>query len=423
MDQLNGHFVLRAKVSENLLDVLENQLVQLGRLNVWHGTDGKLTHNLGWDDSFCTSTRKGALDTVDRQGWVSPAVLQNVLFVVVQASFGTTGSVQLIHRKVNVVIQSIFLFCQRSDHVGNAWHQNLTVSINQSGQNTHQIGHGLCHNTTENTRVQVGTWTFHSHSVVVAATQTVGQHGFGCSKPVVVGNTNSVDSLEILLGFLRNKAIQTERTRFLHSFETAHQVDWKFPAQGVVGLNDVEPAQNWTFVVGGTTTVQNFSGSVVVHGEWLSVPTVLLKSWLHVVMAVNQNGLLGRVRSKAGQNNRRQSERWVGNWRWSCAQVLQSDVCETQGCKFVDQKSRHVHDFWSKGLVRRNGRDGNGFGQTVDELRLQLIDLGKQWLQGEFIERHGEKWGKKGVSSSRLECTRDGRLEDAGECRTPICRV
>lgn len=110
VDQLHLHLVLGVELLEDLGDMGEHQLIQFGRFNVRHRSDGELTRDFSRDHCFGTSARERSLDTVDGQGWVSPSVLQDILLVVVQSGLGARRSLQLIYREVNVVVQGILFF-------------------------------------------------------------------------------------------------------------------------------------------------------------------------------------------------------------------------------------------------------------------------------------------------------------------------
>ena len=112
-----------------------------------------------------------------------------------------------------------------------------------------------------------------------------------------------------------NELIQPLASALLHSFKAEAQVDGKFESERLVGLEDIQPAEDRALVVRRSTS--NQSPGLIIHnkGEWFSIPAIALVSlvrssvsgnrcstaergrWgkthgLYVVVAVDKDGLL-----------------------------------------------------------------------------------------------------------------------------------
>lgn len=96
--------------------------------------------------------------------------------------------------------------------------------------------------------------TLNLHVEVRDTTETVGQTRLGGTQPVVIRNTDSINILEVLVGFSENQSIQTFRTRFFHTFKTELEVNRQFETESLVGFNNVDPTEDRTLIVRRTTT-------------------------------------------------------------------------------------------------------------------------------------------------------------------------
>jgi hypothetical protein len=50
-------------------------VAEVGGFHVRHGSDGEFSLYTGWDDGLCAGGGKGAFDSVEGKGWVTPASL------------------------------------------------------------------------------------------------------------------------------------------------------------------------------------------------------------------------------------------------------------------------------------------------------------------------------------------------------------
>lgn len=66
-------------------------------------------------------------------------------------------------------------------------------------------------------------------------------------------NADAVHPIEVaalpLLRLAFDELVQALAAALLHALEAEPQIDGKFKAEGLVSLEDVDPAQHWTFVV------------------------------------------------------------------------------------------------------------------------------------------------------------------------------
>lgn len=106
--------------------------------------------------------------------------------------------------------------------------------------------------------------------------------GLCSSQPVIITDANTVGILEELLGFLLDEFIETFRTVLLHSLKAHQQVDGKFNASLLMGLNDIEPAKDRAFIVCGTPSVKSISLGIVCKDKWFCCPPVIFQSRLTI---------------------------------------------------------------------------------------------------------------------------------------------
>jgi hypothetical protein len=139
---------------------------------------------------------------------------------------------------------------------------------------------------------------------------------------------DSIDISKILFGFSQNEIVKTLRARLLHTLKAHLQVNGKIQAQILVGLNNIDPSEDRTFVITASTT-KKLTLLVLNEFEGISVPAVLEQSLdsqinnkphafyitdnittyrLNIVMSINKHGLLGRVVAIGGENNGRKVE-------------------------------------------------------------------------------------------------------------------
>lgn len=98
----------------------------------------------------------------------------------------------------------------------------------------------------------------------------------------LVTDAASIDAGEKVVLVLPDQLVETNASRLLHSFKAELEVDGQVLSQLLVRLNDVDPAQNGTLVVGAASAVQS-AGLFIRHQlERLAIPAVGLECWLHI---------------------------------------------------------------------------------------------------------------------------------------------
>lgn len=75
--------VLASEFLELLGYVLLNEFSDFGRVHVRNGTDRELANDLGGHNSLVARAVESTLNAVKGQGWVSPAMLQNITHFIV----------------------------------------------------------------------------------------------------------------------------------------------------------------------------------------------------------------------------------------------------------------------------------------------------------------------------------------------------
>jgi len=93
----------------------------------------------------------------------------------------------------------------------------------------------------------------------------------------------------------------------LHTLKAHAEVDGELKTELLVGLDGVQPSENGTLVIGGTTS-NELTLLVLNQLEGLGGPTILLEGRLDIVMAIDQDGLLGGITAIGTQDNRRELE-------------------------------------------------------------------------------------------------------------------
>ena len=105
--------------------------------------------------------------------------------------------------------------------------------------------------------VQIFAAALNLQEKVANSTESIGDARLGLSQPVVVGDADVVDSLhEVCAGPGVKEVIESLGSGFLHALEAELHVDGHFNAAFLVGLQDVDPAQDGALVVASTTTIK-----------------------------------------------------------------------------------------------------------------------------------------------------------------------
>ena len=96
------------------VDVLDNAGIDLLGDHVGDRADRELSNDLGGDHSLGSSSREGALNSVERERGVAPAALQGINVVVVDGVLGINGSVESAQVEVQGRVRSLLSSCKSS---------------------------------------------------------------------------------------------------------------------------------------------------------------------------------------------------------------------------------------------------------------------------------------------------------------------
>ena len=363
------HVVLGAELLEHLVDVVVDALVGLFNVHVGHGTDRELANDLGGDDRLGSGGGEGTLDTVDGQGREAPAGHEGRLLVLEDGGLAAERLVERLHGEGNVVVQALLLGGHGGDLLGDALDLDLAVSVDERAEDADKIGHGLLGGTAKDTRVEIGTGARNLDAVVVAATETVGQARALGAEPVVVADAHGVGIGKVLLALGHDELLQTVRAVLLHALEAHEEVDGELDTGGLVSLDGVEPAQDGPLVVSGTAAQH---AAVLLDGKLkgLGLPAVALLGGLDVVVTVDEDGALALVVAVAGEDDGREVE--VGA-------LLLAERTELNGGaevgQLVGEPLAHADDIRAAGSLGRDGGDGDGLAQALDEVAGQGVHL------------------------------------------------
>jgi hypothetical protein len=112
---LNVKGILAIQFSKLGMNVLLDKIGNGVGLHIRNRTDGELANDLGWDNSLVARVVESTFNTVNGKGRVSPAVLQNFTFSVMNVDLAANSAVELMHLKGKVVIGFFLLLC-KIDH-------------------------------------------------------------------------------------------------------------------------------------------------------------------------------------------------------------------------------------------------------------------------------------------------------------------
>jgi len=182
------------------------------------------------------------------------------------------------------------------DHVVNTRDENGSILCDQFPQEGDEGSHGFVHGSAKNTRVEVAGWAGDFNEHIRQTAEPIGDTRSTGVEPVVVGlkadsvngsvplrkstyNTDGVDAVEpaiLPFGMLdSDEFIKADTSTLLHAFEDETEIHREFNPQIFMGLKDVEPTQDGTLIVRGTT-----SNELAVIGdgqsERIGVPSVTL---------------------------------------------------------------------------------------------------------------------------------------------------
>lgn len=314
--EADAHFVLALQFCELLFYVLKDTFVHFAALHIRHGADAEFARHLGRDDGFRARSGEGAFDAMDAEGRIAPSGHERVFLGLVDARFAAKRLEEIIHRIADAAIDLFFLLRYRRDHLVDAGDADFPVRVNQRPENTDKIRYWLLRCASKNSGMEILARPFDLKAVVVATTQSVRQAWFLRAEPVVVGYADRVRFLKesTLLAFLLYKVLESFAAVFFHALETHEEVDGEVDVSGFVRLQDVQPAQHGTFVVGAASAVHT---ALVVDGEGerIGVPAVFLQSGLDVVVSVHEDGSTGSVGAMASNDYWREGQMgfpWLG---------------------------------------------------------------------------------------------------------------
>jgi hypothetical protein len=141
--------------------------------------------------------------------------------------------------------------------------------------------------------------------------------GFSRSKPIVIADADAIGILEEFLGFLLNELIQTFRAIFFHALEAHKKIHRELDVCFLMCLNDIQPSQHRPFIVRRSPTVQSIGFGIMNEHKGFRRPSVVLQGrstkstrfleygYVHIIMSVDENGLLFGIGTISSQDDRR----------------------------------------------------------------------------------------------------------------------
>lgn len=164
-----------------------------------------------------------------------------------------------------------FFVISSIDHIVNTGDKNSSVRCDKLPQEGDKVSHRFVHGSTKDTRVQVTRRTADFDEHIDQTTKTVGDTRSASVEPIVIRleivlsrtwrdsatkayNADSVDAVEPAIsspGMLgSDEFMETKTSAFFHSFEDEAEIHGKLKLQVPVRLEDIEPSQDRTLVVG-----------------------------------------------------------------------------------------------------------------------------------------------------------------------------
>ncbi|RUP49025.1 hypothetical protein BC936DRAFT_143453 [Jimgerdemannia flammicorona] len=221
-------------LGELSLDVVGDQFGDALGVHVGHGPDGEFADDLGGNDGLLAGSVEGALNAMEGERGVAPAVHQSFLRCVVNEGLGADGlfefadfEVKRVHfrgRSSSTEVRSVNHTGYNGDIIANPRYQNLAIRGHQLGEQQGKVRHGFVDRPAEHTRMQI------TRGALDLEKEAVGEAWFFGAKPVVVGDADSIDVGEVTLGLGDDKLIQALGAGFLHTFEAHLQVDGEVDA-------------------------------------------------------------------------------------------------------------------------------------------------------------------------------------------------
>ena len=153
--------------------------------HVGHEADAELANDLARHHRLAAAAVERTLHTVDGQGREAPAVHEDVLLLAVDELAHSAGLLaEGLGVEVDGAVQLLLLLGQRTHIVANARNENVAVRVDNLGEQTSQVNHGLVDDTAKDTRVQVLGRSLDLHHKVHNAAQTVRDARLLLSQPV-----------------------------------------------------------------------------------------------------------------------------------------------------------------------------------------------------------------------------------------------
>lgn len=287
------HLVGWSPLSPFLVQVVDDVLLNLLRFLIRHSANREFSNHLSRDNSLLAGFTKGTFDAVKWKWRIAPTVHeQSSLFLFVHQLGCSNVCPISVNVECDLIVHFVFIWQQWCNFTIDVRNKNSPVLVDESSHQVNQVGHSFVNCSTEDARVKIFYWALDFKSKVANAAKTVSDAWLSCSKPVIVGNANVVNSFEPTFTCVQ-KIIQALTAAFFHSFEDKLDVDWNFQSQLLIAFYSMNPSKNWSLVIARSTSVK-FSITFS-QNERLSVPTVFDQSWLHIKMTVNDDRLLSWI--------------------------------------------------------------------------------------------------------------------------------
>jgi hypothetical protein len=105
---LDMESVLASKLGKFGFNMLLHQGSDIINIHIRDRTDRELANNLGRNNSLVTRVIESTLYTVNRQGRISPTVLQHFTCSLVNTDIATNSTVKFVHLEGEVIIGFVF---------------------------------------------------------------------------------------------------------------------------------------------------------------------------------------------------------------------------------------------------------------------------------------------------------------------------
>mmetsp|Transcript_12211 Transcript_12211/g.29098 ORF Transcript_12211/g.29098 Transcript_12211/m.29098 type:complete len:241 (-) Transcript_12211:773-1495(-) len=152
MNHFNLELVGRLELGKLGFQMCRHTLFNVLWVLIGNQSKRELALDASWNDSLGTFATKGAFNSVKGQCRISPAMHKKVLLIVIQElitdAFNLVFFLVAFDIKFNTLVEGLFFWCQWLDGIHDSIHQNLSVSIDQSAHQTHQVCHCFVNSST-----------------------------------------------------------------------------------------------------------------------------------------------------------------------------------------------------------------------------------------------------------------------------------